>query len=189
MFKSLPFSPRQIRASEARLEKIYTAASLGLKGDSLAVASGMLPSEFNQLKQLDPVVELAILKGRADSELEHSGHLAQRSREGDGKASLAILQHQHGWTAKQDINLGGSALANLQVTFVKPGEVYDQVPGQVSADIPASPIQGSLRGAWGREILGGCEGVAADGSAESDTVAMRPRVPDIHQGFGASTAE
>lgn len=159
MFKSLPFEPRQVRVTEARLEKIYLAASLGLKGDTLAVASGLHPTEFRQLQQLDPIVELAVLKGRADSELEHSGHLAQRSREGDAKASLAILQHQHGWTAKQDVNITGNALTNLQVTFVQPGEVYDQIPGQASTPIQPVEIQSSLWGAGGSEKLGGSEGV------------------------------
>ena len=47
-FHSLPFAPRKIVATEARLNKIYEAAKLGLKGDALALAAGMLPTEYRQ---------------------------------------------------------------------------------------------------------------------------------------------
>jgi hypothetical protein len=40
---------RKVVATEARLNKIYEAAKLGLKGDALALASGMLPTEYRQL--------------------------------------------------------------------------------------------------------------------------------------------
>lgn len=105
MFKSLPFTARKVEATEARLQAIYDAAALGLKGDSLALAAGMLPQEYRQLCQLDPVAEMAELKGRADSELEAAGHLRNAARDGDAKAALAILQHAHGWTAKQEISI------------------------------------------------------------------------------------
>ena len=67
MFKSIPFTPRKVEATEARLQAIYDAAALGLKGDSLALAAGMLPTEFRQLCELDPAADMAMLKGRADS--------------------------------------------------------------------------------------------------------------------------
>ena len=105
MFKSLPFTARKVEATEARLQAIYDAAALGLKGDSLALAAGMLPQEYRQLCQFDPVAEMAELKGRADSELEASNHLRAAARAGDAKAALAILQHAHGWTAKQEISI------------------------------------------------------------------------------------
>ena len=105
MFKSIPFTPRKIEATESRLQAIYDAAALGLKGDSLALAAGMLPAEFRQLCELDPVAEMAMLKGRADSEMEASSHLREAARAGDAKAALAILQHSHGWTARQEISV------------------------------------------------------------------------------------
>jgi len=105
MFKSLPFTARKVEATEARLQAIYDAAALGLKGDSLALAAGMLPQEYRQLCQLDPVAEMAELKGRADSEREASAFLRDAARNGDAKAALAILQHAHGWTAKQEISI------------------------------------------------------------------------------------
>ena len=105
MFHSLPYAPREVKATEARLNAIYDAAKLGLKGDSLALAAGMLPQEYRQLCQLDPIAEMAAMKGRADGEVEASQQLHAAAREGDAKASLAILQHVHGWVAKQAITI------------------------------------------------------------------------------------
>ena len=105
MFKSIPFTPRKVEATESRLQAIYDAAALGLKGDSLALAAGMLPTEFRQLCELDPAADMAAMKGRADSEIEASSHLREAARSGDSKAALAILQHVHGWTARQEISV------------------------------------------------------------------------------------
>ncbi|CAB4172103.1 hypothetical protein UFOVP920_53 [uncultured Caudovirales phage] len=105
MFHSLPFAPREIRATEARLQAIYDAASLGLKGDSLALAAGMMPVEYRRLCQFDPLAEMAELKGRADAEAEMAGLLREAAREGDVKATLAILQNRHDWVAKQQIQV------------------------------------------------------------------------------------
>jgi hypothetical protein len=105
MFESLPFAPRKVEATEARLHRIYEAAKLGLKGDSLALASGMLPAEYRQLVQLDPIAEIAAQKGKADAEMEMSQCLHKAAREGDSKAALAILQNVHGWVAKQSITI------------------------------------------------------------------------------------
>lgn len=104
-FKSLPLTVREIKATDAVLEKIYHASFLGLKGDSLALAAGMLPVEYNRLKELDQMAQMAEQKGRADSELENSQHLLNAARAGDAKAALAILQHVHGWVAKQAISV------------------------------------------------------------------------------------
>ena len=104
-FKSLPLTVREIKATEATLERIYNAAFLGLKGDSLALAAGLLPVEYNRLKQFDNLAEIAEMKGRADSESENSQHLLNAARNGDAKAALAILQHSHGWVAKQAISV------------------------------------------------------------------------------------
>jgi hypothetical protein len=48
--KSLPLEIREIKATESRLQQIYEAARLGLKGDSLALASGMLPVEYRRYR-------------------------------------------------------------------------------------------------------------------------------------------
>jgi hypothetical protein len=91
MFRSLPLAIRpKVQATEARLDSIYKAASMGLKGDSLALASGMLPVEYRQLCQFDPLAELAAQKGKADNELR----AAQRLNE----ASEGRRQGQPGYT-------------------------------------------------------------------------------------------
>ena len=105
MFKSFPLSIRQVKATESRLKAIYDAAKLGLTGDTLAVAAGMLPAEYRALCQLDPVAEHAAVKGKADGELEMSMVLHQAARNGDAKAALEILKHKHDWVAKQQINV------------------------------------------------------------------------------------
>jgi hypothetical protein len=104
-FQSLPLTIREVKATEARLQRIYDAAKLGLKGDALALASGMLPSEYNQLLILDPAAEMAALKGRADGEREMSAVLHKAALDGDAKAALEILKHQHGWVAKQAVSI------------------------------------------------------------------------------------
>lgn len=105
MFQSLPLTIREVKATEARLNAIYDAAKLGLKGDSLALAAGMLPTEYRQLCVLDPVAEMAEQKGRADGEQAMSRVLHKAALEGDAKAALEILKHQHGWVAKQAISV------------------------------------------------------------------------------------
>jgi len=104
-FLSIPFTPREVKATESRLQKIYDAAKLGLKNDSLALAAGMLPSEYRQLCQLDPVAEMAAQKGKADGELEMAQVLIASAKEGDAKSALAVLKHAHAWTAKTEISV------------------------------------------------------------------------------------
>jgi uncharacterized protein YunC (DUF1805 family) len=65
----------------------------------------MLPIEYRQLTQLDPVVELAADKGKADGEIEMAQILRKAALDGDAKAALEILKHQHGWVAKQAISV------------------------------------------------------------------------------------
>ena len=104
-FHSFAYEPRKLQATEARLEAIMKAAKLGLKGDALALAAGMTPTEYRQLVLFDPIAEYAELKGRADGEREMSEVLHLAAKEGDSKAALAILQHQHGWVAKQQLSI------------------------------------------------------------------------------------
>lgn len=106
-YYSIPYAPRRLEATEARLDAIYTAAKLGLKGDTLALAAGMLPVEYRRLREFDPAAEFAEQKGRADSEMAASTTLHAAAAQGDAKAALDILKHTHGWVAKQalDINI------------------------------------------------------------------------------------
>jgi len=125
MFQSLPFTPRKIEATESRLNKIYEAAKLGLRGDTLALAAGMLPTEYRQLMQFDPIAEIAAQKGKADAEIEMSMCLHTAAREGDAKAALAVLQHVHGWVSKQaaiNINIG-----DLRLEALRQVEITDNV--------------------------------------------------------------
>jgi hypothetical protein len=104
-FYSLPFTPERVEATEARLEAIYEAAKYGLKGDSLALRAGLTPAQYRRLQEFDPLVEMAELKGRADGEWMAAKTLHEAAAEGDTKAALDILKHQHGWVAKQQIDV------------------------------------------------------------------------------------
>ena len=105
MFTSFPYEPRKLQATEARLEAIYEAAKIGLKGDSLALAAGMTAAEYRQLVLFDDIAEYAERKGRADGERALSQVLHNAAAEGDAKAALEILKHQHGWVAKQQVSV------------------------------------------------------------------------------------
>ena len=127
-FQSLPYEPRRVQATEARLERIYAAAKRGLKGDSLALSAGLLPQEFNQIAQLDPLVNLAAQKGRADAERELSEVLHTAAMAGDAKMALEILKHQHGWVAKQQIEVNQTisitaALQEAEQRVINMGEI------------------------------------------------------------------
>ena len=104
-FSSIPHEPRNIRATEARLEKIYDAAKRGLKGDALALACDMLPTEYRRLIQLDPIAEYAEIKGRAEGEMEMADVLRKAAIAGDTKAALDVLKHVHNWVAKQAVSV------------------------------------------------------------------------------------
>ena len=94
-----------LQATEARLVAIYEAAKIGLRGDALAFKAGMLPSEYRRLMQLDPIVEMAELKGRAEGEAELSQVLHAAALDGDAKVALEILKHKHDWVAKQSVQI------------------------------------------------------------------------------------
>lgn len=105
-FFSVPLEARpKLKATEAVLERVYSAAKTGLKGDTLALTAGLLPIEFNRLKQMDPLVEMAVAKGKADGEAEMANVLISAARGGDAKAALDVLKHAHGWQAAQQVNV------------------------------------------------------------------------------------
>ena len=104
-FQSLPLTARKITATESRLQRIYDAAKLGMKGESLALAAGLLPEEYRRLCQMDPVAEMAELKGRADGEQELATVMMNAAKSGDTKAALEILKHRHDWVAKQQVQI------------------------------------------------------------------------------------
>lgn len=104
-FQSLPLTPRTLVATEARLQRIYDAAKLGLKGDALALAAGLLPTEYRRLCQMDPVAEMAEQKGRADAEQQLAAVMMSAALAGDTKAALEVLRHRHDWVAKQQVQI------------------------------------------------------------------------------------
>lgn len=105
MFTSIPLTIREIKATEAVLERIYNAAYDGLKGDSLALAAGLHPTEYNRLLQFDPIAETAEKAGRADAERDMARVLLSAAKAGDHKAALEVLKHAHGWVAKQAVSV------------------------------------------------------------------------------------
>ena len=104
-FHSLPYEPRPLTATEARLEAIYSAARMGLKGDTLALAAGMTPTEYRRLCQMDPIAEYAEQKGRADGEMAMATVLNDAALQGDAKAALEVLKYAHKWSAPQSIQV------------------------------------------------------------------------------------
>jgi hypothetical protein len=138
------YEPRKLEATEARLQRIYDAAKLGLKGDTLALAAGMRPTEYRQLTQLDPIAEYAEQKGKADGEMELSAILHKAAADGDAKAALEILKHQHGWVAKQQLSIDveqrisiTAALEQAQHRVIE--GVFKQVDGESTTEL--APMQ------------------------------------------------
>lgn len=142
-FHSLPLVLNEIRATEAVLNRIYDAAKIGLKGDNLAYAAGMLPKAYRQLCEMDPIAEMAEAKGRADGELTASKQLHAAAAEGDAKASLAILQNVHGWVAKQaitvDVEQRISIVGALAEAERRAQDVVDVIAHEPSPVLKARP--------------------------------------------------
>jgi hypothetical protein len=105
-FLSLTHEPLTLQATEQRLTAVYEAARKGLKGDRIAFAAGMKPSDFRRLQQMDPLVELAQEKGAADGEAALAEVLYDAATLGkDPKVALDLLKHRHDWVAKQQIDV------------------------------------------------------------------------------------
>jgi hypothetical protein len=150
-FYSLPFTPERVEATEARLEAIYEAARYGLKGDSLALKAGLTPTQYRRLQEFDPLVEMAELKGRADGEYTAAKTLYDAAADGDAKAALDILRHQHGWVAKQqvDINVDQQisvigALERAQTRVIE--GLYTELPALENDDAKRTEIDARRTG-------------------------------------------
>ena len=133
MFRDLPIVARELKATPDVLERVYQASRLGLRGDALALRAGMLPVEFARLKLMDPMAEMAEMKGRAEGEYTAAKTLHEAAADGDTKAALDILKHQHGWVAKQQIDVSVdqtisviSALEKAQTRVIE--GLYTEVP-------------------------------------------------------------
>ena len=104
-FRSIPFEPRELKATPDVLERIYAASKLGIKGDALAFAAGLLPIEYRRLLALDHAASIAEAKGRADSEVEAASVVRTAALEGDSKAAIALLTMLHQWAPEQKISV------------------------------------------------------------------------------------
>jgi Cdc6-like AAA superfamily ATPase len=138
MFKSLPLTIRNVKATEDRLEKIYNAAKLGLRGDSLAWNAGMHPTEYRTLRELDPLVDMAEQKGRADAEFIASRALFAAAEAGDSRAALEFLRHRHDWVAKQQVQVDvvqqisiTAAIEQAQQRLINAEASWGRRPGDV----------------------------------------------------------
>ena len=146
MFRDLPLAPRELKATPDVLERIYQASKLGLRGDSLALRASLLPAEFARLKLMDPMAEMAELKGRADAEGDLAVVLMDAAQAGDARVALEVLKHRHDWVAKQsvqvDVNSQISVVAALEAANgrLQRGlavEVEDAIPVErIGAAVP-----------------------------------------------------
>ena len=105
VFRSLPFTARPIKATEAVLERIYTAARKGARGNRLAFEAGLLPVELKRLQEFDPLAQMAEDLARAELESEMEGVVIEAARGGDAKAAMDILKHRFDWKAAQVVQL------------------------------------------------------------------------------------
>jgi hypothetical protein len=112
-----------VTATQAVLEAVYEAAHAGLKGDTLALAAGLLPAEYREIAVRDDRVPLAAQKGRADSEMEAASVINAAIRAGDTKMALEKLKHQHEWaaTTRMDVSVSQevSILAALEAAELR----------------------------------------------------------------------
>jgi hypothetical protein len=143
-FYSIPFAPERVEATEARLEMIYEAARYGLKGDALAIKVGLTPAQYRRIAEFDPLVEMAELKGRADGEYSAGKTLYDAAAQGDAKAALEILKHQHGWVAKQQIDVSidqqisiTGALEKARTRVIE--GLYEEAPPALPHDATDAP--------------------------------------------------
>ncbi len=65
----------------------------------------MLPVEFARLKLMDPMADMAEMKGRADAEGDLATTLMAAAMDGDTKVALEVLKHRHDWVAKQQVQV------------------------------------------------------------------------------------
>lgn len=129
-FKSLPITVREVKATEAVLERLYASAKLGLKGDALALNAGLLPVEFRRLCQMDPIAEYAVGKGHADAEASMARVVQEAALNGDTKMAEFYLKHRSDWTAAQKVEVTGSQAISITLAL-------EQAQARLQTDLPA----------------------------------------------------
>jgi hypothetical protein len=143
-FQSLPITAREVKATEAVLQRLYNAAKLGLRGDNLALNAGLLPIEYRRLCQMDPIAELAVQKGYADAEGEMSLVIHTAARNGDTKAAEMILKHRHDWVAKQHVQVDVAQQISISMALEKAEQRVMQIPSDVVDVIEHQPKPASI---------------------------------------------
>jgi hypothetical protein len=169
MFRDLPIRARELKATPAVLERIYEGARLGLKGESLALAAGLLPEEFARLKLMDRTAEIAEMKGRADSEMSMSRVVFDAAEAGDAKAALEFLRHRHSWVATQRMEVEGSAQISITVALEQAEKRVTRALDSAVEDAKMIEPQNRWRGTEALTHQPNRE--ADDGYAHSDTAA------------------
>jgi predicted transcriptional regulator len=167
MFRDLPITARELKATPEVLERVYEAARLGLRGESLALAAGMLPQEYARLKLMDRVAEIAEMKGRADSEMAMSRVVFDAAEAGDSKAALEFLKHRHSWVATQRVEVEGSQQISITVALEQAEKRVGKVLDSAVEDAKMIEPQDRWRGTEALTHQPGRE--ADDGYANSDT--------------------
>jgi hypothetical protein len=143
-FQSLPITAREVKATEAVLQRLYNAAKLGLRGDNLALNAGLLPIEYRRLCQMDPIAELAVQKGYADAEGEMSHVVYTAARNGDSKAAMDMLKHRHDWVAKQQVQVDVAQQISISMALEKAEQRVMQIPSDVVDVIEHQPKAASI---------------------------------------------
>lgn len=138
-FKSLPLTVREVKATEAVLERLYNSAKLGLKGDALALNAGLLPIEFRRLCQMDPIADFAVQKGWADQEAQMATVVRDAALSGDSKAAMDILKHRHDWVAKQQIQVDTTQQISISLALEQANQRVANAQADVIDAEPASP--------------------------------------------------
>ena len=128
---TIPNTVRNIKATEAVLERLYAAARRGLKKDTLALAAGLLPEEYKRLAQLDPQVDRVIAKGRADLEEQLVKTLIDAATEDrDVKAATTLLERlaPENWSPPKDAGQSVFGAGGINIII---GDVTRPVEGRV----------------------------------------------------------
>ena len=145
-FKSLPLTIREVKATEAVLERLYNAARRGLKGDALAYNAGLLPVEFRRLCQMDPIAEYAVGKGHADAEARMAEIVQDAAEAGDSKAAMDYLKHRADWTAAQKIEVNTTESISITLALERAQQRVQSIRNdvQIVDAIESQPKQAKL---------------------------------------------
>ena len=165
-FQSLPLTVREVKATEAVLERLYNSAKLGLKGDALALNAGLLPIEFRRLCQMDPIADFAVQKGWADQEAQMATVVRDAALAGDSKAAMDILRHRHDWQAAQKVEVVGSQNISISIALE---QAQKRLLANADDDTEDAKMIEPQHRANGARALTNQPNEAADGYANFDT--------------------